>query len=267
MLRQPAVSGRFYPDQPQALIEEVKSHLSGDRNAVRALGVVAPHAGFMYSGDVAGSVYERIEIPERILLIGPNHTGRGRPVAIQSQGAWVMPMGDVQIDTELAAAIRKHLPGVEEDEAAHENEHSLETQLPFLQYLKKTFKFVPLCLKRLSLNDCVKVGHALAGAIEEMNEPVLVVASSDMTHYETHESALEKDRRAIDRILKLDAAGLHTTVHDERITMCGVNPATVMLTTVRDLGAKQAVLSRYMTSGEVSGDMESVVGYAGVIVT
>ncbi|MCF8719590.1 AmmeMemoRadiSam system protein B [Nitrospina gracilis] len=267
MLRQPAVSGRFYPDQPQALIEEIKSHLSGKRKPVRALGAVAPHAGFMYSGDVAGSVYERIDIPDRILIIGPNHTGRGRPVAILSEGTWTMPMGDVEIDTELAAAIKKYLPGVEEDDAAHRDEHSLETQLPFLQYFKKPFKFVPLCLMRLSLADCIKVGHALARAIEEGGEPVLVVASSDMTHYETHESASRKDRRAIDQILKLDAEGLHTTVHDQHITMCGVNPVTVMLTAVRDLGAKQAVLSRYMTSGEVSGDMDHVVGYAGVIVT
>ncbi|CAI2717224.1 AmmeMemoRadiSam system protein B [Nitrospina watsonii] len=267
MSRQPAVSGRFYPDDPQALRAEVKSHLPGRQNKVQALGVVAPHAGFMYSGDVAGSVYDAIEIPERILILGPNHTGMGRPLSIMSQGAWSMPMGDVEIDTELAAAIRKHLPDVEEDEAAHRAEHSLETQLPFLQYYRTPFRFVPLCLMRFRLEDCVKLGHALARAIAEVEGPVLLVASSDMTHYESHDSATLKDHRAIDRMRELDAAGLHRVVHDNQITMCGVNPATVMLTAAKDLGAQQSVLSQYMTSGEVSGDMERVVGYAGMIVS
>jgi len=267
MSRQPAVAGRFYPDDPQALLEEVKRHLHDGSQKTAALGIVAPHAGFMYSGDVAGSVYERIDIPERIVLIGPNHTGLGRPLSIMSEGAWSMPMGDVEIDTELAQSIKKHLPEISEDAEAHRAEHSLETQLPFLQYFRKEFRFVPICLTRTGLKTCEKLGHALASAIREVEGPVLIVASSDMTHYESHASASDKDKKAIERILKLDAAGLHNTVREHHITMCGVNPVTIMLTAARDLGAKQAALSRYMTSGEISGDMDYVVGYAGMIVT
>ena len=178
-----------------------------------------------------------------------------------------MPMGDVDIDTELAEAIKKHLPDIWEDAEAHRAEHSLETQLPFLQYYRKQFKFVPICLVRTELKVCEKLGHALAKAIGEVEGPVLIVASSDMTHYESHDSASKKDRKAIERMLELDAPGLHNTVRDNRITMCGVNPVTAMLTAVKDLGAKDAALSRYMTSGEVSGDMDYVVGYAGMVVT
>ncbi len=266
MARQPAVAGRFYPDDPQELRDEVQRHLQPDAAKVQARGVIAPHAGFMYSGDVAGSVYSRVEIPGTVILIGPNHTGMGERISLMARGTWSMPLGDLEIDTPLAEAILKHLPMARESEAAHRKEHSLETQLPFLQYFRREFTFVPICLMRLSWDECRILGEALVRAIRDVDRPVLIVASSDMTHYETHASASKKDHKAIDRILEMDPAGLYQTVEREGISMCGVHPATAMLTACRELGATRAELAKYMTSGEVSGDMGHVVGYAGVIV-
>ena len=254
MTRKPAVAGRFYPNDPKALLEDVRGHLEEHENKVSALGVVAPHAGFMYSGDVAGSVYSRIEIPERVILLGPNHTGQGQRISVMTEGRWSMPFGDLDIDTELAGKILKHLPEARPDELAHQHEHSLETQLPFLQYFRKEFRIVPVCLMRLSWDQCRDLGRALAKAIQSVQGPVLLVASSDMTHYESHDDASRKDGKAIDRILDLDPQGLFDTVRDHQISMCGVNPATAMLVCSKELGATRAKLSRYMTSGEVSGD-------------
>jgi AmmeMemoRadiSam system protein B len=266
MARSPAVAGRFYPENPQALLEEVQRHLEQKTPKVIAKGVIAPHAGFMYSGDVAGAVYSRIEIPDTVILLGPNHTGMGERIALVSHGSWIMPFGDLEIDANLAKAILQELPIARENEDAHRLEHSLETQLPFLQYFRKQFKFVPICLMCLSFDECQMLAHAIVRAIRPYDRPVLIVASSDMTHYESHTSASEKDHKAIDQILKMDPEGLFRTVEKEGITMCGVNPATVMLAACKELGATQAELARYMTSGEVSGDMDQVVGYAGVVV-
>lgn len=264
--RPPAVAGRFYPDDPQALRIEVQRHLKRDVPKVSVKGVMAPHAGFMYSGDVAGSVYSRIEIPDTVILIGPNHTGMGERISIMACGTWNMPLGDLEIDEPLARSILEILPLARESEDAHRLEHSLETQLPFLQVFRKEFKFVPICLKRLSLDECRMLAKALVQAIKAHHRPVLIVASSDMSHFETHIRASEKDRKAIDQIIKMNPEGLYRTVEKEGITMCGVNSATVMLTACKELGATQAELAHYMTSGEISGDMDQVVGYAGVIV-
>ena len=266
MARPPAVAGRFYPADPQALLEEVQRHLENGAPKVNARGVIAPHAGFMYSGDVAGSVYSRIEIPDTVILLGPNHTGMGERMAISSNGSWAMPFGDLEIDSNLAKSILENLPIACENEDAHRLEHSLETQLPFLQYFRKQFKMVPICLMRLDFEECEMLAKAIVKAVRSCERSVLIVASSDMTHYESHASASEKDHSAIDQILKMDPEGLFRTVEQGAITMCGVNPATVMLAACKELGATQAELARYMTSGEINGDMDQVVGYAGVIV-
>ncbi len=266
MARPPAVAGRFYPNDPQDLLEEVQRHLAPKTPTGSAKGVIAPHAGFVYSGDVAGSVYSQVEIPDTVILLGPNHTGMGERIAISSHGSWIMPFGDLEIDTNLAAAILESLPIARENEDAHRLEHSLETQLPFLQYFRKQFKFVPICLMRLNLDECRMLAKAIVQAVRSYDRPVLIVASSDMTHYESHARASEKDHKAIDQILKMDPEGLFHTVEKEGITMCGVNPATVMLFACKELGATQAELVKYMTSGEISGNMDQVVGYAGMVV-
>jgi MEMO1 family protein len=264
--RQPAVAGKFYPAQREALVREVETHIDQNTKKSRVLGIVSPHAGFIYSGDVAGAVYSRVEIPDTVILIGPNHTGIGEAVAVMTKGNWSMPMGDITIDQELANAICKETIIVKQDSSAHQFEHSLETQLPFLQYFKNKFQIVPICIKRLKLSTCKSLSEGIVRAVTRLNKRVLFVASSDMTHYESHDSATIKDRMAITCIENRDPHGLFDTVQSEKITMCGVNPVTVMLLCSEKLGAKEAELVKYMTSGEVSGDMEKVVGYAGMII-
>ena len=271
MNRQPAVAGSFYSNDAHSLKEEVKRHIKhgAEKKApekIRAIGIVSPHAGFMYSGDVAGAVYSRIDIPDTIILMGPNHTGLGERVSIMTEGIWNMPQGDIAIDSKLADPICQASLIAKKDNQAHQREHSLETQLPFLQFYRDEFKIVPICMMRLGLDECEEISRAIVKAVEQTGRSVLIVASSDMPHYETHESASKKDKSAINQILKLDAKGLYNTVHDKNISMCGVNPTTVMLMCADKMGAKEALLARYMTSGEVSGDMNHVVGYAGVIV-
>ncbi len=266
MNRNPAVAGQFYPADSEALTADIAKHLADVSEKVRAIGVVAPHAGFMYSGDTAGAVYSRIEIPDTVILIGPNHTGQGERVSVMTEGTWSMPMGDLSIDRDLAESICAASPLVRADSRAHLHEHSIETQLPFLQYFRKEFKFVPICMMRASFTECTEVSQAILSGIKKLERTALIVASSDMTHYETHASASAKDKIAIDQILQRDAKGLYTTVEQKGITMCGVMPATVMLLCANQMGATQAELVKYMTSGEVSGDMDHVVGYAGMIV-
>jgi len=266
MNRYPAVAGQFYPAEPEALTADIENHLTDVPEKMRAIGVVSPHAGFIYSGDTAGAVYSRIEIPDTVILIGPNHTGQGERVSVMTEGTWCMPLGDLSIDGDLAKSICAASPLVRADSRAHLHEHCIETQLPFLQYFRKDFKFVPICMMRLSFTECIEVSQAILSGVKKHEGTVLIVASSDMTHYESHASASEKDKKAIDQILRLDAKGLYTTVEKNGITMCGVIPATVMLLCANAMGAHDSELVKYMTSGEVSGDLDHVVGYAGMIV-
>ncbi len=267
LYRTPAVAGQFYPADYDGLTEEIEKHITEGSPKNRVIGIVSPHAGFMYSGDAAGAVYSRIEIPETVVLIGPNHTGVGPPVSVMTQGTWTLPFGDLAIDTELAVAISEESPKVHADSSAHRYEHSLETQLPFLQYFRKEFKIVPICLKRISFKDCEEVSRAILAGIQDVARPVLIVASSDMTHYESQASALQKDKQAIHQIENRDAEGLFKTVEKNYITMCGVIPVTVMLLCANAMGASRSELIKYMTSGDVTGDFEQVVGYAGMIVS
>lgn len=264
--RQPAVAGRFYPAQREALVRDVEANVDRNAKKSKALGIVVPHAGFMYSGSVAGAVYSRIEIPDTVILLGPNHTGRGEAVAVMTEGVWTMPMGDITIDSELANAICEETTAARADSSAHRFEHSLETQLPFLQYFKKDFQIVPICLRGLKVSICKALSEGIVRAMNRLGRSALLVASSDMTHYESHDTAGVKDRKAIACIQNRNPVELVETVRSEKITMCGVNPVTVMLLCSESLGAKESELVKYMTSGEVSGDMEKVVGYAGLII-
>ena len=266
--RLPAVAGKFYPANRNELEKNIATHLfSPLPKKQKAIGIVSPHAGFMYSGDVAGAVYSQIEIPDTVVLIGPNHTGYGENISIMKNGIWSMPMGDVTVDEKLASIICEQTSITEPDSLAHQFEHSLETQLPFLQYFKKSFRIVPICLKKTDFSTCKKLSEGIVKAIKRFGKPVLIIASSDMTHFETQRVAKEKDKKAISKIQNRDAFGLHETVRKEQISMCGVNPVTVMLLCSEKLGAKRTELVSYMTSGEVNGDKSRVVGYAGVIVS
>jgi MEMO1 family protein len=267
-VRRPAVAGRFYPGDADDLRTQVRSYLekSSDK-PIRAIGCIAPHAGYMYSGHVAGAVFARVEIPERCIVLCPNHTGMGVPLAIVSEGAWETPLGDVGIDSRLADALKHQCPALEDDSAAHRAEHAAEVELPFLQMQQPHLKFVPIALGTRRLEVLEELGDALADVITAQNDSVLIVASSDMNHYESDAVTRVKDHRAIERILSLDPQGLYKVVTQQNVTMCGFGPAVAMLTAARKLGAKSAELVKYATSGDVSGDRDMVVGYAGVIVS
>ena len=288
MNRQPAVAGHFYPGTAEALKQQVREFIVPAEKS-RVLGVLSPHAGLIYSGAVAGAVYSSIDLPDTFVLIGPNHTGLGARVSIMCEGRWETPLGAVDIDEPLARSILSKSQRIQEDSLAHLREHSLEVQLPFIQYFKKSFKIVPIQMLDTRLETCLEVGRAVAAAIAECGvrsaelkseaasaytaqsskseiPKVLIVASSDMSHYERAAVAKEKDFKAIHHILALDPEGLYYTVKNHGITMCGYGPAVAMLTACKILGASEAKLVKYANSGEVSGDYEQVVGYAGIIV-
>jgi AmmeMemoRadiSam system protein B len=220
----------------------------------------------MYSGHVAGAVFARIEIPRRCIVVCPNHTGMGQPLAIISEGTWQTPLGEVAIDSELADALKRAFPALQEDPAAHRAEHAAEVELPFLQLRQPELRFVPIAVGTRQFEALEQLGVALAGAISGLKEEVLIVASSDMNHYESDAITRVKDHQAIERILTLDPRGLYDVVNQQAISMCGYGPAVAMLTAARALGAKSAELVKYATSGDVSGDRNRVVGYAGVVV-
>lgn len=270
-LRHPAVAGRFYPRDPDDLRTVAQRYLSQsistDTLPVKAIGCIAPHAGYMYSGHVAGAVFARVEIPRLCIVICPNHTGMGHALAMMAEGSWETPLGDVPIDAEFANSLQQRFPVLQNDLAAHRAEHAAEVELPFLQIRQAQLRFVPIALGTRQLDVLEQLGFALADVISRWKEPVLIVASSDMNHYEPDAVTRVKDHRAIERILTLDARGLHDVVTQQDISMCGFGPAVAMITAARQLGGKSAELVKYATSGDVSGDRNMVVGYAGVIVT
>ncbi len=265
MLREPAVAGRFYPANAAVLRQDVNSYLSPSSERVQAIGCIVPHAGYMYSGQVAGAVFSRLKIPACCIVLCPNHTGRGHPLAIMKSGQWRTPLGTMPIDSDLAERLMKSFPALAEDSAAHQFEHAIEVELPFLQVLRSDVKFVPVAIGTGQLMILLELGEGIARVILERS--ALVIASSDMNHYEDDATTRIKDHKAIDKILALDPAGLHKTVIEESISMCGFGPAVAMLASARRLGAKNAELAQYATSGDASGDRDAVVGYAGIIVT
>lgn len=265
-MRQPAVAHRFYPGNPDELKRTVSALLprdSGEKK--RAIAVVAPHAGYIYSGDMAGRTIGSIYVPETVLIIGPNHHGRGAAVAV-STTPWRMPNGIVQPNRELAASLTAASSLIKEDETAHQLEHSLEVQVPFLQALQPELHLVPIAVSRLSYQDCLAVAGAISSAVAAAGEEVLLLASTDMSHYESRSSASAKDQRALDRVLAFDPEGLYRTVTGERISMCGFIPVTIVLQAAINLGATQVELVGYTDSGAVSGDTDQVVGYAGLVI-
>ncbi len=266
MKRVAAVAGQFYYGTADRLARQVEDLIDRDAAKEDVIGIISPHAGLMYSGAVAGSVYSAIRFPRTLLLLGPNHTGLGPKISIMDDGEWEIPTASFQIDRKLAAKIAASTEKVTRDSQAHIFEHSLEVQLPFIASFSRDVKIVPVAFMGASLDDCREVAGAIVKAINSVDYPVVIVASSDMSHYLPDKIARQKDRKAIDRVLALDPEGLYETVVRERISMCGFIPATVMLLAARLLGAGSARLVRYATSGDVSGDYDSVVGYAGIIV-
>ncbi len=265
MIRSPAVAGQFYPSDPLVLTELVDTYVSAAKEKVRVRACLVPHAGYMYSGHVAGAVYGGIEIPARCILLGPRHFPYGASMAIWTEDNWDMPMGEAKIDTALANELARACPRLREDTMAHEREHSLEVQIPFLQRRAPDLRVVPVVLASDRYAVLEELGHAVAQVVSAHKEPVLIVISSDMNHYESDAVTRVKDHKAIERILAIDARGLYDTVRDEEVSMCGYPAAVAALVALKDLGATEAKLIRYATSGDISGDRREVVGYAGII--
>lgn len=265
MERAPAVAGQFYPGDKGTLRADVRRYLGSHLSTENALAVVAPHAGYVYSGQIAGQVFASVNIPDRVIILCPNHTGLGARAAIMSEGAWHVPGHRVPIDDELAEALKAQTFLIE-DELAHAREHSLEVMLPFLVERNPAVRIVPICLSHLSLDACTRLGVALAEAIRAIKGDVLIVASSDMSHYVPAELARERDALALAELEAMHPEDLYQTVERERISMCGFIPATVALTAARELGGREGKVVRYGNSGETSGDYGQVVGYAGVVI-
>jgi MEMO1 family protein len=275
-LRTPAVAGRFYPGRPDELLRDVLGYTSPPPNQLTtAIGCIAPHAGYIYSGGVAGAVYSRLEIPEHCVILCPNHTGKGQALAVMAITTWQTPLGEVAADAAIAAQLMRRFPALREDSAAHRSEHAIEVQLPFLQVRQPQLKIVPIAIGTRDFDVLRGLGEALAHVMadryqenreNEHRQKILIIASSDMNHHESDAITRVKDHKAIERVLAMDARGLWEVVMYESISMCGFGPTIIMLTAAKLLGATSATLVKYATSGEVSGDYEVVVGYAGIIV-
>jgi AmmeMemoRadiSam system protein B len=263
--RKPAVAGYFYPGQEEALSEMIRGMTEPEKKRKKAISVVSPHAGFVYSGPVAGALFSAVTLPDVYVILGPSHRGMSSRFAVMNEGIWETPLGDVPLDSQLASLIMSHSSLVVEDERAHSEEHSLEVQLPFIQYFKKDISIVPICLSYdVSYEELEELGKAVSQGILDFGKDVLIVASTDMSHYVSQKTAERKDFLAIDKVLKLDPKGLYDTVLREDISMCGFQPTTSALIASKELGAKKAELIKYQTSGDASGDYSQVVGYAGL---
>lgn len=276
-IRRPTVSGQFYYGDAEALRSQIKScflsdlgpgkvpNVNFDSHPREIVGLISPHAGYMYSGAVAASGYYELALdgaPDSVVILGPNHTGYGSALSVMNEGVWQTPLGNVEVDVELADAIRAETGVVDVDELAHRFEHSIEVQLPFLQYLYGCkFKLVPICFLMQDYDSAVEVGGALAEVLDARN--VVVIASSDMTHYEPAKVAERKDKELLDAVLGLDAKRFYETVDSKNVTACGYAPITALVTYARAVSAKAKILN-YRSSGDVSGDYSSVVGYASV---
>ncbi|EGB13256.1 protein of unknown function DUF52 [Pseudodesulfovibrio mercurii] len=268
MDRHPIVAGRFYDAQPDELYAMVDGFLglAEKRQAEQTLLAMVPHAGYVFSGAVCGKTLGTADLASTVLLLGPNHTGRGERFALWPDGSWLIPGGSLAVDTGLAEALLAADPAIMADTAAHMGEHSLEVVLPFLFRLNPATTIVPVCVSAPSLDSLERVGRAVGRVLADYPEPVSIVVSSDMSHYISHEDAREMDGMALEPMMTLAPARLYDTVRSRRISMCGVLPMTMGLFAAGELGAERAELVAYATSGEVSGDFEQVVGYAGVLV-
>jgi MEMO1 family protein len=274
MVRLPAVAGQFYSASAETLRADVQRALPNDRSPRRAVAAIAPHAGLMYSGHVAGAVYGALQPISTVILVGPNHRGVGPSIAIYPEGTWIIPGGEVAIDSAFARALLVDFPRAQADTFAHQFEHSLELQLPFLIYgydqprsmADAPFRIVPILLGTTELGLCRDLGEHLAHLMSRSSIRPLLIASTDMNHYESESVTRQKDALAIEAIERLDPDELHARAEAHDISICGLGPVLTVLAAARRLDATEASLARYATSGEISGDYERVVGYAGFII-
>jgi len=265
MKRKPCVAGTFYPGRRDVLLDTIESLTDPKAKKTKAIAVVVPHAGYMYSGPVAGAVFSSVKVPPAVIILGPAHQEIESLFAIQKDGSWLTPLGEAPIDSGLAELIMARCPLVADDAKAHLFEHSLEVEVPFIQYFEKQAAIVPICVSyEAGYDELDALGRGLAEAVAESGRDVLLVASTDMSHYVSRKRAEAMDSLAIREILGLNARGLFDKVRGEGISMCGYQPTTAVVVAAARLGASGAELVRYQTSGETTGDFSQVVGYAGI---
>jgi AmmeMemoRadiSam system protein B len=262
-IRPSRVAGYFYPARKEELLRFLKE-VHEDRPREKAVAVLVPHAGYVYSGAVAGKTYSRVELPSNFLVLCPNHTGLGKPFSVMAEGAWETPLGRASIDEALARELLRG-PWLEPDEEAHAGEHAIEVQIPFLQHFKPGLRFVPLAVGSQDLNKLEEIGVYIGNLLREMDEKPLLVISSDLNHYEDEEITIKKDRLAISALETLDECKLAQSVENHGISMCGFAAAYAGLIAAKIMGAKRAELVDHTTSAPRTGDYERVVGYAGMI--
>ena len=276
-VRRPTQAGSFYAGDAEALRRQVESCFLHDfgpgklpkvavKGARRVVSLICPHAGYMYSGPVAANAYSELALdgkPDTVVVLGPNHTGYGSALSLMDEGVWRTPLGDVEVDTLVAHELLRETRLVDVDELAHRFEHSVEVQLPFLQYLYgNEFKFVPVCFQLQDYASAEEVGNALVEVLAERN--ALIIASSDFTHYEPQPIAEKKDLAALEAVQTMNAKKFLSVIEELNVTACGYGPIATLITAAKDLLAKEAKLLRYKTSGDITGDKSSVVGYAAV---
>lgn len=266
MIRKPVVSGQFYPGSEDELKKAIAALAGRPPVKIAAKGVILPHAGYIYSGKTAVTTVSQVLARPRLIILGPNHTGRGEDFSLWARGAWGTPLGEIDIDEELAALILAQDGNLKEDYFAHQREHSIEVELPILNFFFGEFKFVPIVCQTASLEDYQRAAVQICAALKGISDQVLFVASTDMTHDEPDSAARQKDRGVIERILDLDEEGLVREVNRKNISMCGVAPVAVFISCMKRLGARKAQVALYQTSGDASGNYRSVVGYAGMII-
>jgi AmmeMemoRadiSam system protein B len=267
MVRKPVVSGKFYPASAQELKKLLKGFVPEETKKMLARAVILPHAGYIYSGKVAAVTVNKILKQKRVIILGPKHTDEGLDYALWPKGAWDTPLGEVKIDEELAEKILAKGNYIKADYLAHGLEHSIEVELPFLLHFFGEFKFIPIACQVAEVSVYQQVATQIYEGIKLLKDEILLVASTDMTHYEPDATARKKDRAALEYIVNLDEEGLLNKVLKENITMCGVAPVAILISLVKQLGVKKTQVALYETSANASGDYNSVVGYAGVIIS
>jgi len=278
-IRKPAVAGSFYAGDLKSLNRQIENcflhkigpgeiPLANPERKNNIVGLVSPHAGYMYSGPVAANGFYKIALdgkPDTIIILGPNHRGFGEDISIMAEGKWETPLGELKIDTDIAESILKNSKIIKNDNKAHQFEHSIEVQLPFIQYIfGKNIKFVPICMTRQDINTDIEIAQSICSSVADKD--ILIIASSDFTHYESQESAINMDKQAINAILNFDPKRLYDMTYQKNLSMCGPGPITVMLNICEILGAKKAELLKYATSGDITGMHDQVVGYASIII-
>jgi MEMO1 family protein len=277
MIRKPAVAGLFYESDPTSLKERIewcfKHSLGpgdlpelGDQNLLK--GVVAPHAGYIYSGPVAAHSYYKIVedgFPETFIILCPNHTGMGSGVSIMAEGEWITPLGSVEIDAEFSKELVLNSGIIDSDNVAHSQEHSCEVHIPFLQYFKKDFKIVPISMWMQDLETAQEIANSITEIISELGRKVVIIASSDFTHYQPQELASRNDHQVLESIVNMDEKQMYNRVNSLNVSMCGYGPVATTMIASKEMGALKGEILKYATSGDLTGDYSSVVGYGSAV--